>query len=349
MKRMAHRVGTTALPNQVAPNPSPHNLLGICSIAMPDTELQICENIIECVPTSACPCCNRSRGSFDDRLTLNEPQRLYKRSHQPEKEKLPSLISKSREDDDDDDDDNEFDNDLLPGTLSSGVNYSPTTVIAEGWVHKKGTGNDWLGSRSWKARYAKLVVSVSTCYVACSFSLTKCFFTNHPAHDITMDGQLARVDGYSVEVPLLLMYWFQQSDTPSTVIALDSTVVVPVDIDDTTEWNAFQFNVVYARQDSRDDRQCTRTFTAPQKGRNTWVLKINEALMTYEKAKSIEKKRQQQLLLLQNRPTSPGFSIDDKFLPINRSATFSPPSSPRPADRPKLPRPDRLMGEGFVR
>ena len=164
-----------------------------------------------------------------------------------------------------------------------------------------------------------------------------------------MDGQLARVDGYAVEVPLLLIYWFQLSDKPSTVIALDSTVVVPVDKDDATEWNAFQFNVVYARQDSKNDLQCTRTFTAPQNGRNTWVSKINEALMTYEKAKSIEKKREQQLLLLQNRHTSPIFSMDDKILPISQSATFSPSSSPGQTDRPKLPRSDRLMGEGFVR
>ena len=150
----------------VAQDPSPHNLIGRSSTAISDLELQMCENVIECVPTVACPCCNRSRGSFDDQMTLNEPQAIVKRSHILKQEKFPSLISKSQdEDDDDDDDDGGFDNDLMPGTLSSGVNYSPTSMIAEGWVHKKGTGKDWLGSRSWKARYAKLVVSVCTCYV----------------------------------------------------------------------------------------------------------------------------------------------------------------------------------------
>lgn len=32
-------------------------------------------------------------------------------------------------------------------------------ILAEGWIYKKGTGNDWMGSRSWKPRWGRLVVS----------------------------------------------------------------------------------------------------------------------------------------------------------------------------------------------
>ena len=145
-------------------------------------------------------------------------------------------------------------------------------------------------------------------------------------------------------MPLLLIYWFQYSEAPSTVISLDSTVVIPIDKDDSTLWNAFQWNVIHAR----DEQQCTRTFAAPRKGRDTWVLKMNEALMAYEKSKSIEKKRHNQLLLLQQRPTSPEFGSDDRFARSTR-ATFSPPSSPRPLEKRPLPRPERLKGENLLR
>ena len=56
------------------------------------------------------------------------------------------------------------DDDFLPGLLDSGVKYQPRKLVAEGWLHKKGTGNDWLGSRAWKPRWARLVVShLSSC------------------------------------------------------------------------------------------------------------------------------------------------------------------------------------------
>lgn len=127
-----------------------------------DTQLHACENVIECVTNAPCPCCNRPLGSFDERLTLNEPQKLDNRLKLPGRT-LPSLLS-SGDDAGDNYDDGEFDNDLLPGTLSCGVEYKPTAILAEGWLHKKGTGKDWLGSRSWKARYVKLVVSLRCCW-----------------------------------------------------------------------------------------------------------------------------------------------------------------------------------------
>ena len=56
----------------------------------------------------------------------------------------------------------EEDDDYLPGVLDSGVEYKFKRVLAEGWVNKKGTGNDWMGSRALKARWARLVVRSST-------------------------------------------------------------------------------------------------------------------------------------------------------------------------------------------
>jgi hypothetical protein len=64
-------------------------------------------------------------------------------------------------------------------------------VLVEGWLHKKGTGHDWLSSRAWKARWARLA--------------------------------LAKVQGYDSEVPLLI-YWFPPR-VATTAIVLDSTVV----------------------------------------------------------------------------------------------------------------------------
>jgi len=49
--------------------------------------------------------------------------------------------------------------DLRPGTLRS-QDFDVQKVLAEGWVHKKGSGNDFFGSRAWKPRWARLVVSL---------------------------------------------------------------------------------------------------------------------------------------------------------------------------------------------
>jgi hypothetical protein len=76
------------------------------------------------------------------------------------------------------------DDDLMTGVLAAGQEYTPKRVLVEGWLHKKGTGHDWLSSRAWKARWARLA--------------------------------LAKVQGYDSEVPLLI-YWF-----PSSMLGNDS-------------------------------------------------------------------------------------------------------------------------------
>jgi hypothetical protein len=86
--------------------------------------------------------------------------------------------------------------------------------------------------------------------------------------------KLAEVDGVDYDVPLLLIYWFPQSETPSTVISLVSSIVVPLDKPDPTKWNAYQWSI----SSLSDETQATRTFTAPQKGRNAWVKLMNDAI-----------------------------------------------------------------------
>ena len=41
----------------------------------------------------------------------------------------------------------------------SGGEYTITEMLAQGWMHKKGTGKDWIGSKGWKPRWAVLSVS----------------------------------------------------------------------------------------------------------------------------------------------------------------------------------------------
>lgn len=51
------------------------------------------------------------------------------------------------------------DEEALPQGVAEGIKYQPRRILVEGWLHKKGTGNDWLGTKSWKPRWARLVVS----------------------------------------------------------------------------------------------------------------------------------------------------------------------------------------------
>ena len=92
---------------------------------------------------AACPCCKQC---IDDRQqqTLSGPKMI-----------ADPYIS-IRSDDDTIDSDDE---DTLPQGVAEGIKYQPRRILVEGWLHKKGTGNDWLGSTSWKPRWARLVVS----------------------------------------------------------------------------------------------------------------------------------------------------------------------------------------------
>ena len=170
----------------------------------------------------------------------------------------------NKEDDEEDDelhglsltDMDEDENRLTPGILGAGVAYTPTQILVEGWLHKKGTGQDWLGSRAWKARWGRL------CW--------------------------AKVQGHGpVEVPLLLMYWYPSSAKATTAICLDSTVVVAVDAPDPKAWNAYKFEIRHALGEYTGGTQpLTRTFCAAQRAeRDAWVYAMAQALLDHAKLK----------------------------------------------------------------
>ena len=96
---------------------------------------------------AACPCCNRQLK--DGRQTLGEA--LVK----------PSQISLFNDDGSDTESSVDMDEDdcMMPGVLADGITYTIKQVLVQGWVHKKGTGMDWIGSRAWKPRWAVLAVS----------------------------------------------------------------------------------------------------------------------------------------------------------------------------------------------
>lgn len=101
-----------------------------------------------------CPCCNRSPLVQEGRQTLDEPSSPGKRQD------VPCLFNCDEgEEYDGTKSDEEEDDDYLPGVLDSGVEYKFKRVLAEGWVNKKGTGKDIFGSRAFKSRWARLVVS----------------------------------------------------------------------------------------------------------------------------------------------------------------------------------------------
>jgi len=274
---------------------------------------------------STCSCCNRRRG--DERQTLNLPTRQHCHYHHNVTTNVSSrslIDDTTDEDEDSDNDDDRDEKDNMYGVLASGVEYKSKRILAEGWLHKKGSGNDFFGSIRWKARYCRLI--------------------------------LAKVDGLPVEVPLLLVYWYNSSDVPSTIITLDSTVCMAVDGDDERAWNYHCFNIIHAKGDSIE---ATRTFTLPRKGRDAWVYAINQALYNYEKEKAkitakstavIASTRKATLLsLTNNSPLTLGLWSGDQFVELSeRRIPISPPMSPRSMRKRPLPRPDVLVGESFL-
>jgi hypothetical protein len=103
-----------------------------------------------------CPCCNRQLRCAAQQQVVGETV------VQKNRRRYDSLFDIYSDDDSDDsnkeEDLDEFDR-MLPGVLAKGVAYTVKSVIAQGYVDKKGSGFDWIMSRAWKARWAVLVVS----------------------------------------------------------------------------------------------------------------------------------------------------------------------------------------------
>jgi len=245
---------------------------------------------------AVCPCCAQC---FDEAQpdTLNEPPTTPRLSFSATHSRSKSIFAES------DDEIEDEDEDILPGVLPSGVHYNPKKVIVEGWLHKKGTGKDWIGSRSWKARWSRLV--------------------------------LAKVDGYDYDVPLMLIYWYPTSAQASTVIILDSTVVMPVDQTDKSKWNSYRFEIRHIPKGQSNETLATRTFTAQKESRDAWVYAISQALLSYEKRKDKSRKQasKQASLHAASRSHSPDRSRSPTYEEIWTgehfvSSTSTPPRSP---------------------
>ena len=259
-----------------------------------------------------CPCCRQtldeSEKSKIDQPSLLLPSSLMDRhcfsdEDSEEEEELKGLAHADLDEDE---------SRLAPGTLGAGVKYTPTKVLVEGWLHKKGTGQDWLGSRAWKARWGRLC--------------------------------LARVQGHGVvEVPLLLMYWYPSSKTATTAIVLDSTVVVAVDAPDLAVWNAFRFEIRHAVGTWCTGGPVTRTFCAAQRSeRDEWVYAMAQALLNHAKSKQAVKTLTSTVTTVRRElPKEPFLNtVDRAASPPPPTSTYHRSKSPLP-EIPKSPRSGR--------
>jgi hypothetical protein len=56
-------------------------------------------------------------------------------------------------------DDTDEEGSTVPGLSRGRIPYMVTNNLVQGWILKKGTGKDWVGSTAWKPRWAVLSVS----------------------------------------------------------------------------------------------------------------------------------------------------------------------------------------------
>lgn len=75
--------------------------------------------------------------------------------------------------DSDDSEDLDDEDHMMPGLLNEGASYTIQDVLVQGWVSKKGTGQDLFASRAWKTRWAVLSVSILTILI-CSAVFLMC-------------------------------------------------------------------------------------------------------------------------------------------------------------------------------
>jgi len=154
--------------------------------------------------------------------------------------------------------------------------------------------------------------------------------------------KLARLSGHDTEVPLLQIYWYSSSPTPSTVIVLDSAVVLPEDDEDKEKWNCFRFKIRHVKKSvDEESSQITRLFSCPKEGRDAWVIAINQALLQYEKEKALARRIAasiasplRNISLVNNLDSFP--KAQPPRLPVSPSRRSSP-RSQFPVPRPKPP------------
>ncbi len=99
---------------------------------------------------ASCPCCNRNLNVSRQTVGETRLQTIYGSLFRDDGSETESCHSF---------DDMDEEGSMMPGVLSGGTPYVVTKNVVQGWVHKKGTGMDWIGSRAWKPRWAVLSVS----------------------------------------------------------------------------------------------------------------------------------------------------------------------------------------------
>jgi hypothetical protein len=156
----------------------------------------------------------------------------------------------------------------------------------------------------------------------------------------------------------MLIYWYPSSAQASTVILLDDTVVLSLDLEDKERRNSHRFEIRHVhKQDSGGSEPIatTRTFSAPQKGRDAWVYAISQALLSYEKQKDKHRKRAQmhraEAIVRRSRspdaghrsnsPTYDEVWTGDRFVTVELRKPCSPSSSPRSPSSPTTSAPQQ--------
>ena len=168
-----------------------------------------------------------------------------------------------------------------------------TSVIAEGWLYKKGSGKDLIGSKSFKLRWARLVF----------FNLLP--VEGKPDHEGT--------------VPVLQIYWHQYASLPSSSIRLDGASFQTIDKTSSTSWNPHRFEVVGSCGN------VLRIFSANKEERDQWVNALNVVKASYEAQQlkiKIDQERQRRKIEL---PPTPKSMRRPKQIKLR---TFSPPRKP---------------------
>jgi hypothetical protein len=66
------------------------------------------------------------------------------------------------------------------GGSSIETNIVKEEVITQGYINKKGSGQDWLGSKTWKSRWAVLVVRIALYYIFTCCNLNWIFHSPPP-------------------------------------------------------------------------------------------------------------------------------------------------------------------------
>jgi hypothetical protein len=118
-----------------------------------------------------------------------------------------------------------------------------------------------------------------------------------------------------------------------------------MDRENKQDWTKYCFNIVHVRGESRT----TRSFTAPQKGRDSWVFAINDALYNYEKARRLQKKQLSSAPSHIHQLKPLDISSSDSSIELSISSPIQPPQ-PLPRSAPPRPntQPESLLGEAFL-